>query len=165
MLYFVGFLFYFVGVSVSQLGGFEGPCSASPINSNSLVPINIYSTNINAQPVDYGCVDRAQVSGTTWFSVQTESGVRMNLTTCSTYTDLDTVISLFYGPCSSPTCYTYNDDSNCDVGNGDRASFISWISNGDVYFIGVTGYNANEGMLKIIYVIINSNLFFLFVCR
>ena len=130
-------------VSLAQLGGFSGPCSASSINGNALLPISIFSTNENAQVSNFGCSYSAQVSGTTWFSVQTEAGVSMNVTTCSEYTDFDTYISVFSGSCSSPTCVAYDDDSSCSYGSG--ASLVSWVSNGDEYLIGVTGYNSNEG--------------------
>eukprot|EP00324_Dicrateria_rotunda_P003959 CAMPEP_0206153738 /NCGR_PEP_ID=MMETSP1474-20131121/849_1 /ASSEMBLY_ACC=CAM_ASM_001110 /TAXON_ID=97495 /ORGANISM="Imantonia sp., Strain RCC918" /LENGTH=423 /DNA_ID=CAMNT_0053551671 /DNA_START=24 /DNA_END=1295 /DNA_ORIENTATION=- len=144
-------LFCLIAACFAQLGGFSGPCSASPIHDLGVVPVSIFSTNVNAETsTSYYCTSISTYSGTTWFSVQADAGTRLNATTCNSYTEFDTVITLYNGTCYNPQCVLYNDDTSCYSANVGGTSKIEWTSDGNEYLIGVSGFSSNEGQFELI---------------
>ena len=140
-----------IAACFAQLGGFSGPCSASPIHDLGVVPVSIFTTNVNADPSTTSyCTTSSTSSGTTWFSIQADAGTKINTTTCSSYTEIDTIITLYGGTCYNPLCIEYNDDAECQHDNGVGSSTLVWTSDGNEYLIGVSGFDLSEGQFEFI---------------
>ena len=141
----VTFLFCFVSFGLA-IPGFSGPCSA-PVSS-LIEPYHTYSffsTN-ELSPVYNGtaCFSFGADSGVTWFKVNVLEDSTLQASTCSEYTNFDTVVSIYTGDCSSLSCVYYNDDYMCSVNL--YSSTVEWSAEVNVdYYIAVSGYGTGFG--------------------
>lgn len=84
-------------------------------------------------------------SGVAWYSVIPSPSTNVTAETCSTVTNFDTVIGIYIGKdCENLQCVTYNDDA-CGTGQ----SRIQWTADGDIYYIGVAGYDRSFGTFQL----------------
>ena len=132
---------------VFAIPGFTGPCSASStVNIESFHTYSFFGTTEYSEVYNgTECSFLTDESGSTWFRFTAEDGVTVQATTCSEYTNFDTVLSVYSGDCSSLECVTYRDDSSCSP-NG-LASTVQWTAESNVvYYVSVSGYGIGFGM-------------------
>ena len=156
---------FFIGLAACQ----DSPCNAIPIYVETGSNVTEYGSNVNLPYYAESSCNRGE-AGTAWFSINPPSGSNVIVTTCGEYTDFDTVIGIYTGSCSNPSCLVANDDEECsslfyyesssgeywwdwwffefDDDDFDETSTVTFTSNGSNYYIGVTGYE-EEGNFEL----------------
>lgn len=105
--------------------------------------ITVYGTNANgftgySNPGCYVYENQIQV----WYQIFPTPAVQMNITTCNSATDFDTVITVYEGnECSNLLCSQRSDDK-CTAYNVD-ASTVQFVPTATSYFVAIGGANAN----------------------
>lgn len=135
----------------SALGLVYPPLSNLPPNDQCENAIQIECGNSLAGSTVEASID-TEIDGTfcgtvvsapgIWYRIPpVEIGSILTASTCDN-TDYDTRISVFNGSCGSLQCVTGNDDAfGCSI----FSSKVSWISDGEEYFVYVNGYNGATG--------------------
>ena len=129
------------GLQVSEI--YPSTCDRA---TNIFVGTSIYSLigapNVTSDPCGV-------ISGhrTTWFLIQNiTQGEHLTVSTCSTYTNFDTIIAIYTGSCSNLLCVAYNDDTTCPVTGVTTTSQVSFVpESGNIYYVAVSGYNTATG--------------------
>ena len=131
--------------SASRSGATGPACFAFPING--LTPnqnISLYGNNANYPSYYNAACGSSGNSGTVWYSVTPLANSNVTVSTCGSYTNFDTVLGVYTGSCSNPTCFLYNDDA-CGSGQ----SQVRWTATGAQYFIAVSGYSSQSGNFQL----------------
>jgi len=142
-------VFVLIAAVYCQIGGTHGACSAVAIPGPFTEPISLFGSNSGATASAISCnSDDIDENPTVWYSVTPSSGTQLTISTCAPYTNFDTIIVVYTGNCEQLTCSTIADDSDsCQVNN--NFAQAHFVSSGEQYFIGVTGYNGATGNFEL----------------
>merc|ERR1712137_779198 len=141
-------LLLFVSLIVCQSGGNNGICSAQEVPGPYSPAVSVYGDTTSDVSSTAPSCGSSSSSGILWFSINTDVGANVTVSTCSSYTDFDTYIRVYSGNCNIPSCVAYGDDEPCQYSS--TFSTVNWISTGDAYIIGVGGYSTAQGKFELI---------------
>jgi len=120
-------------------------CSALPVQGlRRGYNLTVIGSNVGAPVYSDEC--QQYWSPTVWYSLTPEADANVTITTCNSYTNFDTILTLRSGLCSELLCVTSNDDA-CSQGG----STITWTAApATTYWISVSGYNSQAGNFELI---------------
>ncbi|KAG7369088.1 hypothetical protein IV203_031831 [Nitzschia inconspicua] len=85
-----------------------------------------------------------------WFKIPGR-GNDITVSTCSEFTDFDTIIEVYEGSCDLLSCNNWNDDGEIAIGGMLTCSYLSWNAvEGVDYYVKVSGYGGAEGNFELI---------------
>ncbi|KAG7369078.1 hypothetical protein IV203_031821 [Nitzschia inconspicua] len=85
-----------------------------------------------------------------WFKIPGR-GNDITVSTCSEFTDFDTIIEVYEGSCDLLSCNNWNDDGEIAIGGLLTCSYLSWTAvEGVDYYVKVSGFGGAEGNFELI---------------
>lgn len=123
-------------------------CDAYTITINDGGNATVYGSTVG-MPIAVPSLCNTGVSGTVWYHILPEANTNVLISTCGDYTNFDTYLGVYKGPCDLLQCVAANDDGDCpnfhywdddDDSNYDPST-LGFISDGSEYYIAVTGYS------------------------
>jgi len=139
-------------VCAQTTGGHRGPCSALPLPGPFSEPVTLFGTTVGAEPStgNLGCPETDDddiLGGVAWYSITPSSGVGVTVSSCNSYTSYNSLIAVFSGSCEALTCLTAVDDADCNISS--TFAIVNFASEGEIYFIAVTGYSSAGGQFEL----------------
>ncbi len=116
--------------------------------NNYPLGFNGYTTN------NSGCSNASSCGGSSdlideWFVYTAPGSGSVTITTCDEYTNFDTVLSAFTGPCSSLTQIACSDDDLLCSVNTNYTSMSFNTLGGETYFVRVSGFGNATGNYRL----------------
>lgn len=134
---------------VSTSGPADPTCSAAVyLPGPYFQPFRIRGTNKNSLPSTISQCGLGPNDQSVWYHFSPVVGSPMIVSTCSSGTDFDTVVSVFEGSCSMTQCVTYN-DNNCTSPGNSQASTVVFTPTSTSYFAVVTGRGGSTGYYQL----------------
>ena len=126
------------------------PCShAFQVPGDSSTPFVIQGSTIGAPPSTLEICGLSNESLPVWYEITNYPiGTAVTLSTCSSYTNFHTNISVFSGSCSALQCETVTEDS-CSNPNGITTATVTFTPDTDSYFVVIYGANGLSGQYQL----------------
>ncbi|MDX2175442.1 MAG: hypothetical protein SF028_03120 [Candidatus Sumerlaeia bacterium] len=121
--------------------GGADPCDAIGISCGD----SFTGNNLDSDPNFISCFESDfEDVGAVWFEFQ-GTGAPVTFSTCSQFTNFDTVITVFDGNCEELSCVDFSDDSDCSGPEGVQSEVTIFTEDDATYYIAIHGANSEEG--------------------